>query len=99
MEITDAKNPKSDVFDTMFQSLSKGDILGADLRHQASAAICAKRQELKMSQAEFAAFMGVSQSMVSKWESFSYNFSLDNIGEIFVKLDIPIAFSVGNMQN
>ena len=87
---------RSDVFNSLFKTLSDSDILGADLRHQVSSAICLKRQELEMSQKEFSEFMGVSQSMVSKWESYSYNFSLNNVGDIFAKLDIPITFDMNN---
>ena len=33
-----------------------------------------KRKELKLTQKEFAGLVGVSQGMVSKWESGEYNF-------------------------
>ena len=88
------KTNKSNVFNTLFSHLSEGDILGSDLRHQISLAIHNKRKEMKLSQKEFAKYMGISQSMVSKWESFSYNFSLDHIGNIFNKLDMHIEFNI-----
>lgn len=52
-----------------------------------SAKIEMKRSEMKMSQKEFAKFMGVSQTMVSKWESGEYNFSIGTLVEICDKLD------------
>lgn len=35
------------------------------------------RLEMKMTQKEFAEYMGVTQGMVSKWESREYNFTMD----------------------
>lgn len=48
-----------------------------------------KRKELKLTQKEFAGLVGVSQGMVSKWESGEYNFSLESIIGLFDKLEIP----------
>ena len=35
-----------------------------------------------MNQSEFAKYMGVSQSMISKWESGEYNFSCESIAQL-----------------
>ena len=48
-----------------------------------------KRKELNLTQREFADFIGVSQGMVSKWESAEYNFTLESIVNLFDKLGIP----------
>lgn len=53
-----------------------------------SSAIVHKRKELGLNQAEFARKMGVSQGMVSKWESGEYNFTLNTLNEICSKLDL-----------
>lgn len=53
-----------------------------------SARIEMKRNELGMSQKEFAKMMGVSQGMVSKWESGEYNFTIITLKEICDKLDL-----------
>lgn len=53
-----------------------------------SARIEMKRNELGMSQKEFAKMMGVSQGMVSKWESGEYNFTITTLKEICGKLDL-----------
>lgn len=45
------------------------------------------RIEKGMTQTEFADFMGVSQGMVSKWESEDYNFTIEAIANICEKLD------------
>lgn len=44
------------------------------------------RTSKQMDQKEFAKFMGVSQGMVSRWESGTYNFSVATLAEICSKL-------------
>ena len=85
-------------FNELFSELTESDILAGELRHQISKLIHNKRLELKMTQKQFAEYMGVTQGMVSKWESFGYNFSLDTIGEIFSKLKIDVAFKVNDIS-
>ena len=46
------------------------------------------RLELQMTQKEFADYMGVSQGMISKWESREYNFTIKSLNEICQKLDL-----------
>ena len=43
-----------------------------------------------MTQSMFANFMGVKQSMVSKWESGEYNFTIRTLTDISVKLGLSI---------
>lgn len=87
---------KNNLFNELFSELSEADILAADLRHQVSRFIRNKRIELGMTQKQFAEYMDVTQGMVSKWESFSYNFSLEHIAAIFSKLKIDISFKANN---
>ena len=49
------------------------------------------RLEMGMTQAEFAAYMGVSQGMVSKWESREYNFTIRSLNEICQKVDLELS--------
>ena len=42
-----------------------------------------------MTQAAFAEFMGVTQVMVSKWESGEYNFTVKTLSEISAKINMP----------
>ena len=56
-----------------------------------SARIEQKRNEMGMTQQEFAEYMGVSQGMVSKWESRNYNFTLKTLNDICQKLQISIS--------
>ncbi len=53
-----------------------------------SAKILERRCEMGMNQKQFAEYMGVSQGMVSKWESGDYNFTIITLQEICEKLDL-----------
>lgn len=61
-----------------------------------SARIESKRIDMGMTQQEFADYMGVSQGMVSKWESRNYNFTIKTLNEICEKLKIDISISFDN---
>ena len=52
------------------------------------------RLDLGMTQTEFANFMGVTQGMVSKWESRDYNFTIRSLNEICQKLDLTLSLSM-----
>lgn len=52
------------------------------------------RLEKGMTQQEFAKYMGVSQGMVSKWESREYNFTIRALNEICKKLDLELSISM-----
>lgn len=52
--------------------------------------IVSQRLNRNMTQKQFAEFMGVSQGMVSKWESGDCNFTLQSLVHIAAKLDIPM---------
>ncbi len=59
-----------------------------------SAKIEKSRLDLGMTQIEFARFMGVTQGMVSKWESRDYNFTIRSINEICQKLDLTLTVNI-----
>lgn len=52
------------------------------------------RLELDMTQKEFANHMGVTQGMVSKWESRDYNFTIKSLNEICHKLGMTLEVNV-----
>ena len=54
------------------------------------------RIEMGMTQQEFAEYMGVSQGMVSKWESREYNFTIKTLNEICQKIDLELSVSLEN---
>ncbi len=55
-----------------------------------SARIEMARLDKNMTQKEFADYMGVTQGMVSKWESREYNFTIKSLNEICEKLNIKL---------
>lgn len=77
-----------EMFEFMSQFISKSDIYSARAIAKISAFILKYRKEANMSQKSFAEMMGVTQSMVSKWESANYNFTIENIAQISEKLNV-----------
>lgn len=76
---------------SMFEEhLSVADITASRLLSGLSSTIVKNRIDMGKTQKEFAEYMGVSQSMVSKWESADYNFSVKALAEIASKLDLDI---------
>ena len=55
-----------------------------------SASIELWRTEHDMTQAMFADFIGVTQAMVSKWESGEYNFTIKTLAEISDRLGVSL---------
>ena len=47
-----------------------------------------------MTQQQFADYMGVSQGMISKWESREYNFTIKTLNEICEKIDLKLTVSL-----
>lgn len=52
------------------------------------------RIDMGMTQKEFADYMGVTQGMVSKWESREYNFTIRSLNEICKKIDLELSISI-----
>ena len=73
-----------------FSDLSTEDKADADLKAEIAMHIHEKRIDMHMTQKEFAEFNGVSQTMVSKWESGEYNFSLDNLSHLMATLGLKL---------
>jgi len=57
-----------------------------------------KRIDLEMSQKQFADMMGVSQGMVSKWESGDYNFTITTLNDICEKLELDFEPKINSNQ-
>ena len=81
-------NTKNEMFDFLSNYISKSDVYAAKAISKVSMFIYKYRKELNMSQKAFAEMMGVSQGMVSKWESAEYNFTIENIANIAEKLGV-----------
>ena len=82
--------------DELFADLPESDFKNACLRGAISAEIRNKRHQMKMTQKEFAKCLGVTQGMVSKWEAPGYNFSLNALVELFVKLNIEFDITIND---
>ena len=80
-------NINNEMIDFLSEYLSKSDIYASKAIAQISMFIFKSRKKLKMTQKAFAEMMGVTQAMVSKWESAEYNFSIESIAHIAEKLN------------
>lgn len=84
----------NDLFDLFSEELSVADIISSQILCEISKSIAECRLEMNMDQKQFASFMGVTQSMVSKWESEDYNFTIKSLANIISKLDLNLLFSL-----
>jgi len=73
-----------------FNELTQEEKAEAELKASIAMAIHDKRIAMKMNQQEFAEMNQVSQTMVSKWESGEYNFTISNLSKILTALGIKI---------
>lgn len=81
------------LIEELTENLTAKDIAQIMMQSEMSARISVERVRRNMSQKEFAEFMGVSQGMVSRWESGEYNFTISSIVEICSRLDIDVSLS------
>ena len=64
-----------------------------------SAQIERSRLEKGMTQQEFAKYMGVSQGMISKWESREYNFTIKTLNVICEKINLELTIDLQKKCN
>lgn len=77
-------------FDSLCPVLTEADKRAIQIKYDISKAIYKKRKQLGKSQKEFADFLCVSQGMVSKWENFDYNYTIESLANICDKLKIRL---------
>lgn len=82
--------PIGDLLRAISIDLSVSDLKKADILSDISLEITRARLEKGMNQKELADYMGVSQGMISRWESGSYNFTIETLIDVFCKLDIDL---------
>lgn len=87
-------NMISSDFELLFASLTKEDRLANKLIAYVANLLAVERQKKDLSQKDFATLLGVSQPMVSKWESGEYNFSLENIAKLACKLSLEVELNI-----
>ena len=80
------KTANNEMLDLLSEYALRSDIYAAKAIAKISMSIFNQRKELKMTQKQFAKMMGVSQGMVSKWESAEYNFTIETIAQIAERL-------------
>lgn len=79
-----------DLLDLFEDVVQPEDIMYAKISSQASRSIAKERLRLNMNQKEFADYIHSQQSLISRWESGDYNFSLRKLSEISVALDMNL---------
>ena len=80
--------------DWLTEGLSEAEIKTTVELAKISARIERCRLDMGMTQKEFADDMGVTQGMVSKWESRDYNFTIKALNEICEKVDLELSVSM-----
>ncbi len=88
-KLANAKNT-----DWVTEGFSKSEVKSMIELAKISARIERCRVDMKMTQKEFAEYMGVTQGMVSKWESREYNFTIKTLNEICQKIDLELSISL-----
>jgi transcriptional regulator with XRE-family HTH domain len=88
------KNAKRN--DWLREGLSDSELKSILELAQISSKIERRRIEMGMTQKEFADFMGVTQGMVSKWESREYNFTVKTLNDICAKIGLEFYPSINH---
>lgn len=88
----DKKN-LDDIMDLFHENVTPEDIMEAKLTSEITALIIKERLKRGLNQKQFAELLGVSQPVVSKWESGGYNFTIRKLAEIMARLNLDISFS------
>ena len=88
------KSKVDELIELMSEQISESDLIAAEQLAKISAQIVVSRIERDMTQNEFAQFMGVSQGMVSKWESEDYNFTVEALSKICQKLNLDLEINL-----
>lgn len=80
----------NDLFSALADSFTPEQMALSTLQGTIAAEITMKRLDLDMNQTQFARHMGVSQGLISRWETGETNFTLQTLVEIASKLDIKL---------
>lgn len=85
------------IFD-LLPALSEADLLASKLKVRVSDAIINNRKNAGLNQKQYAELIGVSQAMISKWESGHYNFSIESLSLIATKLNLKIEINLESIK-
>ena len=89
--------PISGLLENISEQMHDHEILASNIRYDVSMMIHRYRLSENMTQRQFAEMMEVTQSMVSKWESGEYNFSIEQIAKVCDRINCEpkISFCFG----
>lgn len=83
-----------DLLRSLTAELDGGEVVKAMRMSEIALTIFHIRQELHMSQTQFAEYLGVTQGMVSRWENGDYNFTVGTLSDICHKLGVSLNISI-----
>ena len=78
----------NDLLNLFEDSVTASEVMEARAIAQVTTSIIKERKRLGLDQKEFANKLGVSQSLVSRWENGNSNFTIKSLSEIAAKLDM-----------
>lgn len=84
--------------DWLVKGISDEQLKREKLLAKISGKIQLKRIELNMDQKSFAKYMGVSQGLVSRWESGTYNFTISTLVSICEKLSLSFVPEIKDLN-
>lgn len=90
--------PIGELLGALYQKFPPYQILSDLLQAQIATAIASARIERNMNQKQFAEFMEVTQSQVSKWENGDSNFTIEKLCQIADKLDMELSVTLRNRR-
>ncbi len=82
----------------LIEGVSQEELKSEKILAVISAKIQLKRLEMNMDQKQFAKLLGVTQGMVSKWESGSYNFTITTLVNICENLNLEFSPSITSKE-
>lgn len=87
-----------DYLEKLTSEMSASKLYYYDILYTLSTTVLENRLKREMTQKDFAKLLGVSQAMISKYESGDYNFTVKQICTICEKLDLNPNLSLSNLN-
>ena len=87
-----------DYLEKLTSEMSASKLYYYDILYTLSTTVLENRLKREMTQKVFAKLLGVSQAMISKYESGDYNFTVKQICKICEKLDLNPNLSLSNLN-
>lgn len=91
-----SKQNWSELLSALTENLSDEDIQLSIIQSELAASIIRKRNDLHMTQSEFADHLGVKQSQVSQWERGEINFTLRKLVCLANKLGLDLTVKIAH---